>query len=409
MGLLWGADPWIFFSMIGLTLFGSLMVVSTAQGVSVGTMNVLLSSLLHQVAYVAAAYVAMIFADHATRLGNVRSPVKNRFFRFGVWVLCLAYLGVMVVTALVGVEANGSRAWLGIPGLGTVQPSEFGKPLIILVFAMAVYQSKLHPEYRQSYWRLFRWPILFTLASMAALVLQHDFGTLIIQFVIAFACSMIPGYPGLAKTQNRLMIAAMIMVIIGLVVIFTPGASDFLTKVPGMSHIATRINNMKNPYQDVYGEGYQPANSLYGIADAGLFGKGLGNSARKYGYLTQAESDYILAVTVEELGIIGLGIISAGYGIIVWRLMKWLRQTDSIPNKVIFAGTMTYLLGQMVINVGGVGALIPMTGVPLLFISSGGSSLLSIYITLGMCQNRISEIRDAGYLQNLKKLRQPEE
>ena len=103
--------------------------------------------------------------------------------------------------------------------------------------------------------------------------------------------------------------------------------SQILKQTP-FSHIATRVENFKDPYKDVYGNGYQPANSLYGIASSDIIGKGIGNSARKYGYLTQADNDYILAVLIEETGIFGLGLLVILYSILIGKLFYYAFKTN---------------------------------------------------------------------------------
>ena len=120
---------------------------------------------------------------------------------------------------------------------------------------------------------------------------------------------------------------------------------------------------------------------------------GFTHSTQKFGYLTQASSDYIFAITSEELGIIGLFIIVLGYGIVIYRLVYYALRTRSEGYKIILMGTAFYILLHFILNIGGVTGLIPLTGVPLLFISSGGSSLMSVMSAIGIAQAVISRIR----------------
>ena len=173
---------------------------------------------------------------------------------------------------------------------------------------------------------------------------------------------------------------------------FTNIGNEIL-KHTSFGHIAVRVENFKDPYNDVYGDGYQPANSLYGIASSNIVGKGIGNSARKYGYLTQADNDYILAVLIEETGIFGLFGLVILYGIIEFRLFYYAFKTSENMYKIILGGAGVYLFMHFFLNAGGVASLIPFTGVPLLFISSGGTSLISIMLTMGLAQNCICAIR----------------
>lgn len=173
---------------------------------------------------------------------------------------------------------------------------------------------------------------------------------------------------------------------------FTNIGNEIL-KHTSFAHIAVRVENFKDPYNDVYGDGYQPANSLYGIASSNIVGKGIGNSARKYGYLTQADNDYILAVLIEETGIFGLFGLVILYGIIEFRLFYYAFKTSENMYKIILGGAGVYLFMHFFLNAGGVASLIPFTGVPLLFISSGGTSLISVMLTMGLAQNCICAIR----------------
>ena len=160
-----------------------------------------------------------------------------------------------------------------------------------------------------------------------------------------------------------------------------------------LDYMVGRFEASMNPFQDIYGTGYQLVNGLYAIANGGLGGLGFTHSTQKFGYLTQASSDYIFAITSEELGIIGLFIIVLGYGIVIYRLVYYALRTRSEGYKIILMGTAFYILLHFILNIGGVTGLIPLTGVPLLFISSGGSSLMSVMSAIGIAQAVISRIR----------------
>lgn len=125
-------------------------------------------------------------------------------------------------------------------------------------------------------------------------------------------------------------------------------------------------------------------------------GKGIGQSQQKFGFLTQADNDFILAIVIEELGIFGLALIVIGYSIIIQRLFHYAYRTKSEGYKIILIGTAMYIFLHFFLNVGGVGGLIPLTGVPLLFISSGGSALMSIMCAIGIAQAIIAKIRRQG-------------
>ena len=216
--------------------------------------------------------------------------------------------------------------------------------------------------------------------------------------LICFGCVQVPTFPSLRSLQKwtrRIVAAGICLVLLGMTPIGLPVVEE-LSKLPLVGHVASRFANAANPLgdddSDLYGQSYQPANALYGIANSNIVGQGIGGSSRKFGYLTQADSDYILAIVIEETGIFGLGFIAAGYGILLFRLFKYAFKTSFVPYKVVLSGGALYFFAHFVLNIGGVSALIPLTGVPLLFISSGGTALVSSYLTIGICQNVIANI-----------------
>ena len=134
--------------------------------------------------------------------------------------------------------------------------------------------------------------------------------------------------------------------------------------------------------------------SLISFATGGLFGLGYGKSIHKYMNFPNPSTDFILPVVVEELGVItGLAPILLGYGVLLVSLMYYSFKTKLNRSRIVFVGTFTYLIAHFILNVGGVSGLIPLTGVPLLFVSAGGTSLLSIMSCLGLVESEIIEYR----------------
>ena len=162
---------------------------------------------------------------------------------------------------------------------------------------------------------------------------------------------------------------------------------DFLNGIGPLQHVAVRIENALNPFTDPHNNGYQLINGLYGFARSGFTGVGLGNSIQKYGYVTQSDNEFILSIIVEELGIFGLMVVVLGYVVILQRLFYYAFHTKSEGYKVILVGTAMYIFIHFALNVGGVSGLIPLTGVPLLFISSESKRTLPIAIYSFVKQN----------------------
>lgn len=380
--------------MIMLMVFGSVMVISTNLGSTIGQTRSLYTVLIKQLAFCflgwEAGMVAISRYFHYKRAAVIQP------------ILSAMYIVVLLYTAAAGTDVNGSKAWISFGSLFTLQPSEFGKPLLVMTLALSTGQLHKLPEERRTFFKVYAWPVLLMLISILFVGgLQKDFGSLIITLGIGLVGMLVPSYKTFDRWQRLIawgFMAVMLLLVFG--VYFSDTFVTLFRNVPLIRHIAVRIENMRNPYLSIHNEGYQPANALYAIADGGLLGQGLGSSVRKYGFLTQAESDYILAIVIEETGIIGLGIILLGYGILLWRLLHWAMVASHTSDKVLFTCSAAYLILHFFINMGGVSTLIPMTGVPLLFISAGGSALIAICITMGMVQSRVAVVRRQQLLQN---------
>ena len=138
--------------------------------------------------------------------------------------------------------------------------------------------------------------------------------------------------------------------------------------------------------------------SLLGISRGELFGVGIGNSVQKFGYLVSSDADYIFAVIIEEIGIFGILMVFVPYIALISLLLFYSQKMTNETDKIILIGTVIYLSIHFLLNIGGVSGLLPLTGVPLLLISRGGSACFGIMVMLGICQNRI-----ANYFLEKKK------
>lgn len=375
-------DKYINWAVALLLLVGTFTIISTNVGKTTSAPNIVPKVLIKQCMFAVCGYIAMWF--------------MNRWFRFKWYSklengIILALL-VMLILPLFSAEIGGSHAWILIGGI-SLQPSEFAKPLIILICATCLYRAKTKTVMLKEKGYLFikAWAAFVFISFIVAM--QKDMGTLVIICFIFLSCIMIPKYVVLQRTQKVLKVLVYGAIAAAIVLFGITNIGTEIIKHTPLAHIAVRVENFKDPYTDVYGDGYQPANSLYGIASSDIHGKGIGNSTRKYGYLTQADNDYILAVLLEETGVFGLFGLVILYGMIEIRLFYYAFKTSEDMYKVILGGTGVYLFMHFFLNAGGVACLIPFTGVPLLFISSGGTSLMSIMLTMGLAQNCICAIR----------------
>lgn len=375
-------DKYINWAVALLLLAGTFTIISTNVGKTTSAPNIVPKVLMKQCMFVLCGYIAMWF--------------MNRWFRFKWYSklengIIIALL-IMLILPLFSAEIGGSHAWILIGGI-SLQPSEFAKPLIMIICATCLYRAKTKTVMLKEKGHLFikAWAAFIVIFFIVAM--QKDMGTLVIICFIFLSCIMIPRYVVLQHTQRLLKLFVYGAITAAIVLFGITNIGTEIIKHTSLAHIAVRVENFKDPYTDVYGDGYQPANSLYGIASSDIRGKGIGNSTRKYGYLTQADNDYILAVLLEETGVFGLFGLIILYGMIEIRLFYYAFKTSEDMYKVILGGTGVYLFMHFFLNAGGVACLIPFTGVPLLFISSGGTSLMSIMLTMGLAQNCICSIR----------------
>ena len=350
-------DKYINWAVALLLLAGTFTIISTNVGKTTSAPNIVPKVLMKQRMFVLCGYIAMWF--------------MNRWFRFKWYSklengIIIALL-IMLILPLFSAEIGGSHAWILIGGI-SLQPSEFAKPLIMIICATCLYRAKTKTVMLKEKGHLFikAWAAFIVIFFIVAM--QKDMGTLVIICFIFLSCIMIPRYVVLQRMQRLLKLFVYGAVAAAIVLFGITNIGTEIIKHTSLAHIAVRVENFKDPYTDVYGDGYQPANSLYGIASSDIRGKGIGNSTRKYGYLTQADNDYILAVLLEETGVFGLFGLVILYGMIEIRLFYYAFKTSEDMYKVILGGTGVYLFMHFFLNAGGVACLIPFTGVPLLLL-----------------------------------------
>lgn len=201
-------------------------------------------------------------------------------------------------------------------------------------------------------------------------------------------------YSGIG-VQNMLKWGA--LVAIGFIIVAT--FMFMLDMVP--SYLQARFSTLTNPFSQESGTGYHISNSLLAIGNGGLFGRGLGNSIMKLGYLPEPHTDFIFAIICEEMGLIGGLIVLILEYFIVYRAFQLANKTQSYFYKLVCVGIASYIGSQTFVNIGGISATIPLTGVPLPFISFGGSSMISLSIAMGLLLITAKQIK-----QDDKRLKQ---
>lgn len=381
-----GSDLFIHFSILVLVVYGLIMITSASMGIAAGNTAYLVNVVAKQVIFSAIGYVSMMFMAKLFNFQRLRANIS---------LLTIATI-LFLLIPLVFESVGGAKAWIRIPMAGseiTIQPLEFAKISIMLV--VAAYLCDLKNK-KPTPWELVKTPVVLIGSFIfIVMLLQSDFGSAVVMAAIAIVVFLIPQHPQLVKYQ-KIIFVLIIISIIGLVVLLTPIGVQIVEHLPLQTYQKSRILSAVNPFTDKYGAGYQLVNGLVSFASGGFFGVGFGNSVRKYTNFPAANTDFILAIVVEELGFLGFLIIFICYSIIVVRLFKYAFKMKSEKGRVILIGTAMYILIHFIFNVGGVTGLIPLTGVPLLMISYGGSSTMSIMIAIGISQAVISQFRNGA-------------
>ena len=298
-------------------------------------------------------------------------PTKSRIYKLFSKLIIYVVIGLLVFLFFTGIVAGGAQSWYDF-GVANFQPTEFAKLALIMYFAVYYYQ--LSKRKKISFINMI-YPLLLAGAMIFLVALQPDFGGAAIIFFIASLIFI--GLP-IGKEHKK-----MVYKIIGVGAIVLGLAFILLGKTVLKSYQVSRILNYQNPCQRYAEEtGYQVCNGYIAINNGGLFGVGLGNSTQKYLYLPEAHTDFIFPIICEELGIIVGIVVIIGYFILLLIILDTAKKTDNLKNSIICYGVFAFLFAHILINTLGVLGLIPLTGVPLPFLSYGNSFNVVVIVSL---------------------------
>ena len=359
----------LLFSVLALTVIGCVMIYSASLAEADSPVNVdasALSYLTDQLVFVVLGVIAAALLWKVIPLRVWQGP-----FLWVIWGLAVVLL---ILTAAIGTEDLGAQRWVNL-GPVSLQPSEFAK------IAFALMAARIFHDYREGSlsalamvaqaFVLIGIPVLFLFVS------QSDLGTTVIIAVGILAVMWMGEAP--LKLIGGICVLGLIFVVAATV--FTGYRSDRMLFL-----------NPWNDGEEGLGKGFQLIHSYYAFSQGGLFGVGLGNSSEKY-YLPEAETDFIFAIIGEELGMVGALVVVA---LFVLLLYAGMRVADSASDGFggMVAGSCTLMLVfQAFLNIGCVVGLLPTTGKPLPFVSSGGSSLIATFIMVGLI---LAVSQDAG-------------
>lgn len=291
-------------------------------------------------------------------------------------VAMLVGLISLALLPIFGVEINQAKSWYDLK-IFSLQPSEFVK--IITILWMACYYENKQKKLDKYSTSLFP----FAIIGIAAYFIfdQPDLGTTIIYLAIAACIFWVS--PVRKKIKFQTVGVGLGIILLGIIIIFGTGGTLLRDRQK------ERIDEFRRPCDRLLSSGNQVCNSYIAINNGGLTGTGLGNSTQKYLYLPEPYTDFIYAIIVEELGlIVGIGLILA-YIFVLYRILKIGRESYSNRGAMICFGVAIYIFVHIAVNLLGLFGLIPMTGVPLPFMSYGGSFTICLIASIALVQ-RIS-------------------
>ncbi|HAH53536.1 MAG TPA: cell division protein FtsW [Bifidobacterium sp.] len=356
--------------MVILTVFGVIMVFSSSSVNMIANGQSPWSQALKQGLFCAGGIVVAAMA----------MAIPSRAYRkcSGAFLVFALVLQFMTLTSL-GVEVNGNKGWIGIPNVFTVQPAEIVKLALCiwmpgeLIDAREKVRKGAKPlELLRAYDRL----LVGYLASLILIVAGKDLGTAMIVVAIGCIALLLGDFPVKALLASVAVCVAGVIVL----VIVSPN----------------RVQRIMAVYQecsasDLEGVCYQAIHGKYAIASGGLLGVGIGNSGEKWGYLPEAHNDFIFAIIGEETGFVGAALVILLFFVLGWSMMVIALKTYDRYISIVLICIAVWIVGQAFVNIGVVVGIFPVVGVPMPFVSAGGSSLIMCLGAAGVAISMMKE------------------
>ncbi|MFI9624707.1 rod shape-determining protein RodA [Streptomyces sp. NPDC052042] len=352
-------------SALALSFIGSLLVWSATRG---------RDSLTHGDPY----YFLMRHAlntgiGFALMVGTIW--LGHRTLRGAVPILYgLSVLFVLAVLTPLGATINGAHAWIVIGGGFSIQPSEFTKITIILVMAMLLAErvdagDQLHPDHRTVAKALG-----LAAVPMAVVMGMPDLGSVMVMVVIVLGALLASG------ASNRWIFGLLGTGVAGAVAVWELGLLD--------DYQIARFAAFANPALDPAGVGYNTNQARIAIGSGGLTGTGLFQGTQTTGqFVPEQQTDFVFTVAGEELGFLGAGLILVLLGVVLWRACRIARETSELYGTIVAAGIIAWFAFQSFENIGMTLGIMPVAGLPLPFVSYGGSSMFAVWVAVGLLQS----------------------
>ncbi|GHJ57871.1 rod shape-determining protein RodA [Nocardioides sp. OK12] len=350
-------------AVLALVVVGTLLVwsaTSTRDDLTGGNPRAYLEKQLFNISVGLLLMAAVVVADH-------------RWVRVAAPVVYLASLVGLVLVLVMGSTINGSRSWLMLGGM-SVQPAEFAKLAVIIGMSLVLAHRAA------GRWRpkvgLVEVVLMLLIAAVPAvlILLQPDLGTMLVLTATVVGVLAVSGAPRrwLALLGAGGVTAAVVAVAAGVL----------------KDYQVDRFMAFTNPDLDPRGAGYNVEQARVAVGNGGLFGQGLFNGSQtRSGFVPEQHTDFVFTVAGEELGLVGAGLVVVLLGLVIWRALAIATRTEDVFGRVAAAGIACWFGFQAFQNIGMCLGIMPVTGVPLPFVSYGGSSMFAGLLAVGLLQN----------------------
>lgn len=366
--LLKDLDKPLLIASAALFIFGLLNIVTASSRAAVVNYDVSIYYYFYrQLAFIIIGLIA----------GAVIIKTDTKYYK-----VIVPFLFVVVIAlnlwALTFEELSGSKNWIDLKVI-KLQPSEFSKPIIICL--LAIMFEKNYRKLRTlniKHYDTIATMIFVAMIIPAIIILQKDFGTLLIILFIIFMMFLASPILKIDKIKTFILM----LVLGGLALLVMYSVQGYILNDARVS----RFTSFLDPCGNYENGGYQVCNSYIAINDGGLWGLGIGKSKQKYSYIPEPHTDSAFAIIAEEYGVYRTVFIFVLYGVVLYRIAVIGAKSASLRGKYICVGVISYIFIHIFINLGGMFGLIPLTGVPLPFLSYGGSFVLSLIGSLAIVQ-----------------------